>query len=152
MSPFTDPEKATSEPRSVVATVAVAAPVAPTLETVETGGLPSLTPVETANVRPSCFSSTIHEVLFVLTSTMAIASSSLLTGSVFVTTSYIGRDLDMTTAQVTWIASASSLTAGAFLLMFGKLADLFGKSIAFSFVSSQNIKDFVVMMIVICGI
>lgn len=85
-----------------------------------------LAPVETNNVRPACFKSTIQEVLFVLTATMAIAMGALLTGSITVISSFIGRDLDMSTAQITWISSASTLTSGAFLLFFGRVADLFG--------------------------
>lgn len=87
----------------------------------------ALEQVTTNNVRPECFSSTIQEVLFVLTATMAIAMSALLTGSVTVVSSFIGRDLGMTTAEITWISSATSLSSGAFLLFFGKVADLFGK-------------------------
>lgn len=37
----------------------------------------------------------------------------------------------MTTAQITWISSASSLSSGAFLLFFGKVADLFGRKMMF---------------------
>ena len=33
----------------------------------------------------------------------------------------------MTTAEITWITSASSLSSGAFLLFFGRIADLFGE-------------------------
>ncbi|KAF7192794.1 putative MFS-type transporter [Pseudocercospora fuligena] len=58
---------------------------------------------------------------------MGVAMSSILAGSVTVTSSFIGRDLDMTTAEITWISSAASLSAGAFLLFFGKIADLFGR-------------------------
>ena len=86
-------------------------------------------PVQTNNVRPACFKSTFQEVLFVLTATMAIAMGALLTGSITVVSSYIGRDLDMSAAEITWIASASSLSSGAFLLFFGRIADLFGKLI-----------------------
>lgn len=87
----------------------------------------TLEQVTTNNVRPECFSSTIQEVLFVLTATSAIASGALLTGSVTVVSSFVGRDLNMTTAEITWISSATSLSSGAFLLFFGKVADLFGK-------------------------
>ncbi|KAK5107647.1 hypothetical protein LTR62_000928 [Meristemomyces frigidus] len=87
--------------------------------------------VQTNNARPSCFKSTAQEVLFVLTATMAIAMQATLAGSVTVTSSFIGRDLNMTTAEVTWISSASSLSSGAFLLFFGKVADLFGRKSMF---------------------
>ena len=88
-------------------------------------------PIQTNSVRPACFRSTIQEVLFVLTATMAIAMGSLLTGSITVVSSFIGRDLDMSTAEITWISSAATLTSGAFLLFFGKLADLFGRKSLF---------------------
>jgi hypothetical protein len=89
--------------------------------------LEALEPVQTNNVRPACFKSTAQEVLFVLTATMAIATGSLLAGAITVISSYVGRDLHMTTAEITWITSASSLSGGSFLLCFGRLADLFGQ-------------------------
>ncbi|KAK4550852.1 hypothetical protein LTR36_000432 [Oleoguttula mirabilis] len=87
--------------------------------------------VETNNVRPACFKSTFQEVLFVLTATMAIAMGSLMIGSVTVTSSFIGKDLNMSTAEITWISSANSLSSGAFLLFFAKVADLFGRKTLF---------------------
>ncbi|GAO15900.1 hypothetical protein UVI_02051210 [Ustilaginoidea virens] len=79
------------------------------------------------NQRPEIFRSTVHEVLFVFTATMSVAMPSFLQGSTLVISSFIKRDLDMTTAQLTWMTAASSLTAGSFLLFFGKLADMFGR-------------------------
>ncbi|KAK5122865.1 hypothetical protein LTR85_003780 [Meristemomyces frigidus] len=87
--------------------------------------------VDSHNARPACFNSTIQEILFVLTATMAIAMGSFIAGSVTVTSSFIGKDLDMSTAEITWISSAVSLSSGAFLLFFGKVADLFGRKILF---------------------
>jgi MFS family permease len=81
--------------------------------------------------RPESFKSTPQEVLFVLCATMAIAMSSLLQGSVTVTSASIASDLHMTTAKTTWITAASSLAAGAFLLLFARLADLFGRRVLF---------------------
>lgn len=91
-----------------------------------TAGMDPIEPVQTNNVRPACFKTTVQEVLFVLTATMAIAMGALLTGSITVVSSYIGRDLNMTTAEITWITSSSTLSSGAFLLFFGRIADLFG--------------------------
>lgn len=87
--------------------------------------------VETNGGRPACFKSTVQEVLFVLTATMAIAMPAFLTGAVTVISSFIGEDLDMTTAEITWITSAASLSSGAFLLFFGRVADLFGRKALF---------------------
>ncbi|KAK3054999.1 hypothetical protein LTR09_004159 [Extremus antarcticus] len=90
-----------------------------------------ITTVQTNNVRPSCFNSTTQEVLFVLTATMTIAMGSFFTGTVTVISSFVGADLGMTTAEITWISSASTLSSGAFLLFFGRIADLFGRKTLF---------------------
>lgn len=101
------------------------------------GGVDILAPTKstettiTSSGCPSCFKSTMQEVLFVLTATMAIAMSAILTGSITVVSSFIGRDLNMTNAEIVWTGSAASLTSGAFLLCFGRLADLFGRKSLF---------------------
>lgn len=77
--------------------------------------------------RPACFSSTTTEILFVLTATMAIMTSSYVAGTVTVISAYVGDDLHATAAEITWITASSSLAAGSFLLFFGRLADLFGR-------------------------
>ncbi|KAL9107524.1 MAG: hypothetical protein Q9227_007626 [Pyrenula ochraceoflavens] len=77
--------------------------------------------------RPKCFETTFQEILFVLTATLAIGQSSILIGATQVITAYIAQDLHMNQSEVTWLNAASSLTAGSFLLLFGKLADLFGR-------------------------
>lgn len=97
----------------------------------EKAAMESIHQVQTNNVRPACFHSTMQEILFVLTATMATAMSAILSGAIVVTSSFIGRHLHMTTAEITWITSACSLSSGAFLLFFGKLADLFGRKIMF---------------------
>lgn len=81
--------------------------------------------------RPECFKSTFTEVLYVTTCTMAVGMQALLQGSVTVITSFIADDLNMTTAQTTWIVASSSLTCGSFLLFFGRVADLFGRKFLF---------------------
>lgn len=79
-----------------------------------------------ADARPECFQSTVQEILFVASATMAIGMTAILSGSITVTSSFIGRSLNMTTAEITWLFSSSSLSSGAFLLFFGMVADLFG--------------------------
>ncbi|KUJ11411.1 MFS general substrate transporter [Mollisia scopiformis] len=81
----------------------------------------------TSGDRPECFSSTLQECLFVLTATMSIGMSSFLYGICTVITASIGRTLNMTSAQITWINASSALTSGAFLLFFAKVADTFGR-------------------------
>lgn len=58
--------------------------------------------------RPDVFSSTVQEILFVSVATMAIAMSSLLNGAITVLTSQVQNDLNMTTAELTWLAGSSS--------------------------------------------
>jgi hypothetical protein len=58
--------------------------------------------------RPECFKSTLQEYLFVLTATMSIGMSSFLYGSTTVITAPIGRDLHMTSAQITWINASGA--------------------------------------------
>jgi MFS family permease len=89
----------------------------------------SLHPVETDpyGSRPACFTSTLQECLFVLTTTMATGQSSIFIGASICITSRIGEALNMTAAEVTWISAAQSLAAGCFLLFFGRVADLFGR-------------------------
>ena len=79
--------------------------------------------------RPECFRSTVVEILYVLTCTMAIAMQALLVGSVTVVTNKIGEDLQMTQVEITWIIASSSLSCGAFLLFFGRLTDLMGRKV-----------------------
>lgn len=57
--------------------------------------------------RPECFTSTAQEILFVLTATMAVAMSPFAGGSVTVITSFVGRDLNMTNAEIIWISASS---------------------------------------------
>lgn len=60
------------------------------------------------NGRPECFHSTIQELLFVLTATMAVSMTSFLAGLTMVITSSIGSDLHMNSAEITWISASSS--------------------------------------------
>ncbi|KAF2491371.1 major facilitator superfamily transporter [Lophium mytilinum] len=81
--------------------------------------------------RPECFRSTIQEMLFVLSCTMAIGMNSFTIGAITVITSFIGKDLKMTNAEITWISASSALSSGSLLLFFGSVADLFGRKAMF---------------------
>jgi MFS family permease len=81
--------------------------------------------------RPTCFRSIYQEILVVLTATMAVGISSMTAGIVTVNASFIGRDLNMTTAEIIWLSAASSLSSGSFLLLFARIADLFGRRVMF---------------------
>lgn len=58
--------------------------------------------------RPKCFSSTLQECLFVLTATMAIGQQSFFQGAIVGVTASIGKDLNMNSAEITWINAGSS--------------------------------------------
>ncbi|OKL62154.1 hypothetical protein UA08_02382 [Talaromyces atroroseus] len=88
-------------------------------------------PLRDPNARPECFSNTFQECLFVLTSTMATGQSSFFQGAVIVVLAEIGKDLNMTSAEITWTTAGISLSSGAFLLSFGKVADMFGRRTMF---------------------
>lgn len=73
----------------------------------ETGDA-SVQPAKDPNARPDCFRSTAQEVLFVVSVTLAVAMSAFLSGTVTVSSTFAGRDLDMSNAEVTWLNAASS--------------------------------------------
>ena len=63
---------------------------------------------DSSNARPAIFRSTVQEVLFVLTATMSVAMPSFLQGGTLVVSSFIKKDLDMTTSQLTWMTASSA--------------------------------------------
>ncbi|KFA55543.1 hypothetical protein S40293_02028 [Stachybotrys chartarum IBT 40293] len=79
--------------------------------------------------RPSCFRNSLQEVSFVFIATVAMATNTFLTGSTVVITAAVGADLNMSQSQISWIAAAATLTAGAFQLALGQLSDLLGRKI-----------------------
>jgi hypothetical protein len=76
-------------------------------ETAEVG-LQDAQPISDPNERPPCFTSTIQECLFVLSTTLAVAMTSFLTGGVTVMSSFAAKELHMTNAEVTWMAASTS--------------------------------------------
>lgn len=79
------------------------------------------------SLRLECFSSVFQEISFVLTITFAVSTSQILGGVLVTMTNIIGRDLNMTSAEVTWLTASESLTNGAFMILFGRIADMFGR-------------------------
>lgn len=57
--------------------------------------------------RPACFGTTFQEIMFVFVATMTVGAGSFVTGAVTVLSTFVGRDLNMTTTQITWIAASS---------------------------------------------
>jgi MFS family permease len=81
--------------------------------------------------RPACFTSTLQEIAFVFQATNATATSSFFQGASAIITASIGHDLGMSQGQITWITASTALTAGAFQLGLGQLADLLGRKAVF---------------------
>jgi len=63
---------------------------------------------EKHNARPKCFSSTFQECLFVMSVTMAVAMTTFLQGAITIMSSFAAKDLDMSTAEVSWMNSGTS--------------------------------------------
>lgn len=81
--------------------------------------------------RPACFKNTVQEVSFVAQATIAMSTTTFLVGASSIVTTSIGKDLGMTQGEISWISAASTLTAGAFQLAVGQLADLLGRKLVF---------------------
>jgi hypothetical protein len=65
----------------------------------------ALTPQD-PNSRPKYFTSTFQEYVFVFTVMMSAASTTFLQGVTVINTGTIGRDLNMSGAEITWISAA----------------------------------------------
>lgn len=77
--------------------------------------------------RPKCFSTTWSECLFVVTTSFAIGATAIMNGALVVMSNSIAETLNMNSSETTWLMAGMTLTAGAFLLFFGKVADLYGR-------------------------
>lgn len=58
--------------------------------------------------RPACFKNTFQEIAFVFMATIAMATNTFFTGSTVIVTAAIGRDLDMSQSQISWITAAAT--------------------------------------------
>ncbi|KAJ7916039.1 MFS general substrate transporter [Mycena leptocephala] len=70
-------------------------------------------------------------VLLVLICTLAMITNIASATSVSIFLSVIGSDLDIPENQLQWLASAFYLSSGCFLLLFGRLADLYGRKLLY---------------------
>ncbi|KZO89917.1 putative efflux transporter [Calocera viscosa TUFC12733] len=61
--------------------------------------------------------------------TMVVYIASI--NSMFIILPTVGRDLTINPASLQWIVTAYALTSGCFLLLFGRLADIFGRKLIF---------------------
>ncbi|CAE6451293.1 unnamed protein product [Rhizoctonia solani] len=98
-------------------------------------------------IRPSSRSGTLREtddqanapapvgfarsLVITLACTLAMVNNIMSGASISIALPDIGKDLGISQADLQWLVSAYSLTSGCFLLLFGRLADLFGRKRAF---------------------
>ncbi|KAJ7160260.1 MFS general substrate transporter [Mycena filopes] len=68
-----------------------------------------------------------RSVLLVLICTLAMITNIASSSSISVFLPIIGRDLGIQEDQLQWLVSAFSLSSGCFLLLLGRLADLYGR-------------------------
>lgn len=57
--------------------------------------------------RPKCFKNNTQEVLFIFVATMATGMGSLVAGAVTVLSGFVGRDLNMSIVEISWISASS---------------------------------------------
>ncbi|KAJ6585583.1 major facilitator superfamily domain-containing protein [Mycena capillaripes] len=72
-----------------------------------------------------------RSVLLVLICTLAMITNLASSTSVSVFLPVIGDDFDISENQLQWLVSAFSLSSGCFLLLFGRLADLYGRKLLY---------------------
>ncbi|KAF2092028.1 MFS general substrate transporter [Saccharata proteae CBS 121410] len=80
--------------------------------------------------------SNLRLVALVLTVAGAAFLNTLGVQSAVIILPTIGNDLDIPSSRQQWIVSAYSLTFGCFLLLWGRLADVYGKKVIFIFGSA----------------
>ncbi|CAE6530569.1 unnamed protein product [Rhizoctonia solani] len=70
-------------------------------------------------------------LIITLACTLAMVNNIMSGASISIALPDIGKDLGISQADLQWLVSAYSLTSGCFLLLFGRLADLFGRKKVF---------------------
>ncbi|ESZ94062.1 hypothetical protein SBOR_5538 [Sclerotinia borealis F-4128] len=124
----------------------------------EAGGLRVMTDHD-VNARPLCFSNWAQEWAFVFTVMLASSSTTIIQGVILIMTETIGKGLNATAPQITWVAASVGLGSGSFMLFFGKVADELGRKIqlligmlfmsAFSLIAAWSPGP--IELIVVCG-
>ncbi|GBE89981.1 efflux transporter [Sparassis crispa] len=77
--------------------------------------------------------STLRSVGLIATCTTAMILNTFNVTALAIALPTIGRDLNIPEYRLQWIISAYSLSSGCLLLFFGRLADLYGRKLAFLF-------------------
>ncbi|KAI5210666.1 drug resistance protein [Aureobasidium subglaciale] len=92
-------------------------------EAIELGALS----IDPHDANPSLATSKARTIALVLTLTGAAFLNTLTIQAVVIVLPTIGKALDIPAARQQWIVSAYSLSFGCFLLLWGRLADVYGK-------------------------
>ena len=80
-----------------------------------------------ANKRPTCFVNLPHEVLYVSVLSCAQLLTQAALGTVLVPLHIVGPEIGITNpAELPWTLAAYSLTVGVFIMITGRLGDIFG--------------------------
>ncbi|CAE6463217.1 unnamed protein product [Rhizoctonia solani] len=111
------------------------------------GQEPVVTSAPSPVTRPSSKSGTLQEtdeqadvaapvgfaraLVITLACTLAMANNIMSGATISIALPDIGKDLGISQADLQWLVSSYSLTSGCFLLLFGRLADLFGRKKVF---------------------
>ncbi|KZO89918.1 efflux transporter [Calocera viscosa TUFC12733] len=99
-------------------------------EKVSASQTPSPTPSDKHDLVIPRLSSPTSLILMATTCfTMLIYIASI--GSMVIMLPTIGKDLVINPASLQWLVTAYALTSGCFLLLFGRLADIFGRKVVF---------------------
>ncbi|CAF0991091.1 unnamed protein product [Adineta steineri] len=79
------------------------------------------------NERPACLRNLFHEIFFVSTLSCAQLLTQAALGNVLVPLHIVGPDIGITNvAELPWTLAAYSLTVGVFIMITGRLGDIFG--------------------------
>ena len=78
------------------------------------------------DARPSCFRHLPHEILFVSVISCAQLLTQAALGNVLVPLHTIGPAIGIAVAELPWTLAAYSLTVGIFIMITGRLGDVFG--------------------------
>ncbi|KAI1786595.1 efflux transporter [Ganoderma leucocontextum] len=89
--------------------------------------------VDVTSARPAVHAkrSKTKDIILIGTVTLAMILNIANTSAVSIALPTIGRDLNIIESKLQWIVSAYSLSSGCLLLFLGRLADLFGRKLAF---------------------
>lgn len=79
------------------------------------------------NGRPAVYGSLFHELVALVALTAAPAMNSMSLGGIQMGLPEVGKSLGMKETELTWLLAAYALMSGSFLLLFGAIADSYGR-------------------------